>query len=101
MSARFITDFESLSGATVDSSTALSGNLAATGADYGVKSGYGADDGNAFVLGLGDASKVSQGLYSEATYNPLMDENAKMEGAFLRRDGLHLLSECRRRAGRQ
>ena len=80
VSARFITDFVSLSGATVDSSTALSGNLAATGADYGVKSGYGADDGNAFVLGLGDASKVSQGLYSEATYNPLMDENAKMEG---------------------
>ena len=80
LSARFITDFESLSGATVDSSAALSGNLAATGADYGVKSGYGADDGNAFVLGLGDASKVTEGLYSEATYNPLMDENAKMEG---------------------
>ena len=80
VSARFITDFESLNGATVDDSTALSGSSAETGADYGVKSGYGADGGNAFVLGLGDASKVSQGLYSNAAYNPLMDENAKMEG---------------------
>ena len=73
---RFVTDFENLGGTTVDSSDALFGSGASTGVDFGVKSGYGVNGSNAYVLGNNSADN----FFAEASYNPNFDDAAKTEG---------------------
>lgn len=73
---RFVTDFENLGGATVDSSDALFGSDASKGVDFGVKSGYGVNGSNAYVLGNNSADNY----FAEASYNPNFDDAAKTEG---------------------
>ena len=73
---RIITDFETLSGQTSDTSEIILGTKSTDGVDFSVKTGYGIDNSNALVLG----ETTAKGFFAEATYQVSKDEDAKTEG---------------------
>jgi len=73
---RIITDFETLSGQTSDTSEIILGTKSTDGVDFSVKTGYGIDNSNALVLG----ETTAKGFFAEATYQVSKDEDAETEG---------------------